>query len=153
MWRAKPRVLFFYVLFLIRRLTSFLSHVLMLMLLLFMKGQYPVRVPKSAFPWKKEAAFHPHPEDCVQSLSTRRNVAVPWGRQAGDKGDGETNRAGTDSSMALECGQPAQPGDSYRGQPQSKPDHRHKTGLRSVVSAEPRQVWPWAQAAKCPQEG
>lgn len=43
----------------------------MLTLLLFMQGQYLEGVPKSTFPWKKEAAFHPHPEDSVQSRRSK----------------------------------------------------------------------------------
>lgn len=80
----------FYFLFLNGMSISLLSHVSVLALWLFMQEQHLARVPKSTFPWKKKAAFHPHPEDCVQPLSARRSMAVPPGlgrrgmvRQAG----------------------------------------------------------------------
>lgn len=45
----------------------------MLTLLLFMQGQYLARVPNSAFPSKKEATFHPHPEDRMLLVSKKQH--------------------------------------------------------------------------------
>ena len=135
----------FYFLFLIRMLISFLSHVSMLTLLLFMQGQYLARVPKSAFPWKKEAAFYPHLRTVCSPCQQGEAWLLHQGRQAGDKGDSEAGRDLTDSPTAPEQGEPGQlvtaTGVSH-GPRTTKPDHRDKTGSRSsreVTSAREAQ--------------